>query len=156
MVLDEEEEQTAKEVVVTFANPIDPTTFDADDVVLMNENMQKSVIVTSVDANSAVIDLSKSNLNRFCTLTVFTSGVKNPEGIAGTTSKSIEWKNNSSLLGDANGDGQVSVTDVTLVVNVILGNKPEVFFRKNADVDGNGEISVTDVTGITRIVLDGQ
>ena len=59
------------------------------------------------------------------------------------------------LLGDANGDGIVSVSDVTLTVGYILGDKlkDETFFFDNADVDGNGMITVADVTGIVDIVL---
>ncbi len=59
------------------------------------------------------------------------------------------------LLGDANGDGIVSVSDVTLTVGYILGDKlkDETFFFDNADVDGNGMIAVADVTGIVDIVL---
>lgn len=68
-------------------------------------------------------------------------------------SKSIEWDADSNLLGDANGDGLVSIADVMLTVNVICGYPYQVFFKKNADVNFDKEISISDVMGIVGIVI---
>lgn len=56
-------------------------------------------------------------------------------------------------LGDANGDGTVSVTDVTMTISHILGQTPDGFNVEAADVNGDGSISVTDVTMIIGIIL---
>ena len=58
--------------------------------------------------------------------------------------------------GDVNGDGIISVIDVTLLVDFILGHQDEGFIVENADVDGNGNISVTDVTGLVDAILSGN
>jgi hypothetical protein len=55
--------------------------------------------------------------------------------------------------GDVNGDGSISVTDVTFLVDKILGNVNENFVMENADVNGDGYISVTDVTALVNIIL---
>lgn len=55
--------------------------------------------------------------------------------------------------GDANGDGKVSVTDVTSIINYILQKIPSTFVFEAADVNGDGKISVTDVTKTINIVL---
>lgn len=57
------------------------------------------------------------------------------------------------LLGDANNDKVVNVTDVMLIVNNILGRTLPVFNRKNADVNKDNRISVADVMGVVKIVL---
>ncbi|MBO4850451.1 MAG: leucine-rich repeat protein [Prevotella sp.] len=59
-------------------------------------------------------------------------------------------------LGDVNHDGIVNVTDITLLVDYILGNTPPVFYEENADFDQNGTISVTDVTGIVDCILSNH
>ena len=59
-------------------------------------------------------------------------------------------------LGDVNGDGSVSVTDVTMVISHILGKTPEGFNAAVADVNSDGSISVTDVTMIINIILKGD
>lgn len=58
-------------------------------------------------------------------------------------------------LGDVNGDGSVSVTDVTMVISHILGLTPEGFNKDAADVNGDKSISVTDVTMMINIILKG-
>ena len=58
------------------------------------------------------------------------------------------------LLGDANGDGMVNVTDAVLVVNYLLDQDCAIFFFENADINGDEEINVSDVVGIVSIILD--
>lgn len=56
-------------------------------------------------------------------------------------------------LGDANGDGTVSVTDVTMTISHILGKTPAGFNKDAVDINGDGSISVTDVTLMINIIL---
>ena len=57
------------------------------------------------------------------------------------------------LLGDANGDGVVNISDVALIVNYILGTDcPEIVFR-NADVIVDNTLNVSDVVGVVNIIL---
>lgn len=58
------------------------------------------------------------------------------------------------LMGDANGDGEVTVTDIVVTANYILGRDVETFIPEAADVNGDGDITVTDVVLIARMVLD--
>ena len=58
------------------------------------------------------------------------------------------------LAGDANMDGTVTVTDVMVVVDEILGNKPSPFSMRNADISGDGRITVVDAMQIVDIILN--
>ena len=60
------------------------------------------------------------------------------------------------ILGDANGDGEVNVNDVTVVINYILEKNPTPFVFDNADVNGDGEVTVLDVTAIINIILNNN
>ncbi len=60
------------------------------------------------------------------------------------------------LPGDANDDGMVSITDVTYMVDYILGNGTDKFNLKNADVNEDKKIDVTDVTRIVDIILSSH
>ena len=53
--------------------------------------------------------------------------------------------------GDVNGDGKVNVSDVTALINMILGVIPKDMER--ADVNGDGKINVSDVTALVNIIL---
>lgn len=59
----------------------------------------------------------------------------------------------AGLLGDVNGDGKLSVADVMLLVNHIIGQEPTVFILANADVNSDGNITVTDVMALVKIIL---
>ena len=58
------------------------------------------------------------------------------------------------IKGDANGDGQVTITDAVAVVNYILGNPSAGFVFQAADVNGDGNITITDAVGIVNIILN--
>ena len=69
------------------------------------------------------------------------------------------WKSgyfkDAGLPGDANEDGHVTVADVMLTVNKVLGKTLATFNERNADVNSDGKITVSDVMGIVKIVLSG-
>ena len=77
----------------------------------------------------------------FSLLTVFTAAV-NAEG--------------SYILGDADGDGEVSIIEVTYVqryyahFNIPLSNES----LMHADVDGSGEVEIIDATYIQRYLAE--
>ena len=55
------------------------------------------------------------------------------------------------VAGDVDGNGTVNVSDVTALVNMILGVVPKDDVR--ADVDGNGTVNVSDVTALVNLIL---
>ena len=57
----------------------------------------------------------------------------------------------TNLKGDVNGDGKVNVTDVTTLVNMILGVIPK--NESRADINGDGKVNVSDVTALVNIIL---
>ena len=77
------------------------------------------------------------------------------------TSHSLEdaefsWSVSGYLLGDVNHDGIINVTDVTLLVDYILGNRPAVFFKESADCDHDTIISVSDITHVVDLILSNH
>ena len=57
-----------------------------------------------------------------------------------------------ALNGDVNGDGEVTVSDINAVIEVILGSSS----NSAADVNGDGEITVGDVNFIINIIIYGS
>lgn len=62
----------------------------------------------------------------------------------------------SSMKGDANGDGSVTVNDVMMIVNHILGTTDNGFILTNADINVDGEIDIKDVMAAVNIILSGE
>ena len=63
---------------------------------------------------------------------------------------------NTTLLGDVNGDGNVTIEDVTATVNIVLGKADEEWKKDNADMDGDGELTIADVTALVNIILEKE
>ena len=57
-------------------------------------------------------------------------------------------------LGDSNGDGKVSINDVTTTVDKIIERMPNRFIQKAADANMDGDITVSDVTATIDIILE--
>jgi hypothetical protein len=61
----------------------------------------------------------------------------------------------TGISGDVNGDGKVTVADITALADYILDNSTSI--DKNvADVNGDGEITVSDITAIADIILQKE
>ncbi|MBQ9560264.1 MAG: dockerin type I repeat-containing protein [Bacteroidaceae bacterium] len=56
----------------------------------------------------------------------------------------------ASTKGDVNGDGNVTIADVTALVNIILGKGTE---NAASDVNGDGSVTIADVTALVNLIL---
>ena len=59
----------------------------------------------------------------------------------------------TTLLGDVNGDGKVTIADVTALVNILLGKDTAGYNLKAADVNSDGGRTIADVTALVNILL---
>ena len=59
-------------------------------------------------------------------------------------------------MGDVNNDGVIDVTDVTMLINRVLGTKSTNFHESVADMNGDTVLDVTDVTLLINKVLKGE
>ena len=60
----------------------------------------------------------------------------------------------STLRGDANGDFEVNITDVIVIIDYILGRNITNFIYANSDLDKDGDVNITDAIKIVDIILD--
>lgn len=60
------------------------------------------------------------------------------------------------IMGDANSDDLVNVTDITTIINYILGNTPENFNFDAADCTPDSIINVSDITMVINLILSGS
>ena len=61
--------------------------------------------------------------------------------------------------GDINGDGIISISDVTTLIDVILGVEIEIFediYFESADLNSNGRLDIGDVTTIIDNLINGK
>lgn len=61
-----------------------------------------------------------------------------------------------SIVGDVNNDGYITISDVTALVNIILGKdntEPHQYNHVSADVNQDGNVTIADVTALVNIIL---
>jgi hypothetical protein len=69
-------------------------------------------------------------------------------------SPDFEFRASSVILGDANGDGSVNVTDIVATVNYIMEKPSADFNEEAADVNQDGYVNVTDIVGMVNIIME--
>ena len=58
----------------------------------------------------------------------------------------------SLAAGDANGDGEVNILDVTAVISHLSGKTPTIFYTSAADIDRDGLVTAADLKLAVRII----
>ena len=58
------------------------------------------------------------------------------------------------LIGDVNGDGEVTIGDVTALINYLLDHNATL--EGDGDINSDGEINIGDVTSLIEILLRGH
>ena len=120
-----------------------------------------SKLYNFIDSISADIALAAKNdairWPQYVYETYGTSVTEKCEGVKATLMNHIEWLNEqwgkSASIGDANNDGEVTITDVVAIVNSILGNPIDGFNVERADVTGDGKVTIADAVGVVNIIL---
>ena len=158
LVVEEGSLSEAKQAIVTFEEPIDETSVDDGDVMLLAASQQQTATVTVMNSTQVLVDWSGKPLqNGQYTLIVYTQGITNTDGRAGTANSSKTWTVEAVVtLGDVNGDGVVNVTDVMALSSHIMGKTPAKFVEGNADVNNSGSINITDIMGTSKIIMDNK
>ncbi len=77
-------------------------------------------------------------------------------GAVSHTCADVSFSAKNYELGDVNGDGKVSVTDVGMMISYILQTNPAGFNKDAADMNGDGKVSVTDVGLAITKILSGK
>ncbi len=62
----------------------------------------------------------------------------------------------TTLRGDVNGDGEVNISDVSAIVNIILGATVDSSTMTRADVNEDGEVNISDINAVLDIILNGN
>ena len=155
VVAEGQAQSKATQALVTFADAIDTSTLDADDVVITNGGKEYAATVTPKSNTTCLVDWSQNMLpNGEYMLTVFTSGIKNTEGTVGTTNANFTWTSDGNYTkGDVNGDGDVDIADAVCIVNYVVSKPNTNFNAEAADANGDGDIDIADAVHIVNIVV---
>ena len=60
------------------------------------------------------------------------------------------------MLGDVNGDGNVTISDVTALIDYLLSGDEGSVLMINCDVNKDGKVAISDVTALIDLLLSGE
>ena len=112
--------------------------YDADEL-LLTSNGRGASIERSYDEGSAQL-----------TITVKGEDCKDDGSFGADLTNYHTYTIQFAKRGDVNGDGEVTIADVTALVNIILGKAAS---KAVADVNGDGDVTIADVTALVNIIL---
>ena len=124
-----------------------PLTINADGTVDdVNDFYSEEKISLTSNGHGATIE--KSYDEETAKLTVTVKGEDINENTDNFHTYTIQFA--KPKKGDVNGDKQVTIADVTALVNIILGKEDE---NVVADVNDDGAVTIADVTALVNIIL---
>ena len=101
------------------------------------------------------INATKPQFDKITESTFFYTGSSylelNTSDTGGATTITTNLGGSAVVPGDVNGDGRVNVSDVSALINMILGITP--MDQTAGDVNGDGRVNVSDVSALINIIL---
>lgn len=118
------------------------------------------VFVTVMASAQTTVTYSYDKLNRLTEVN-YSSGIKvtyTYDELGNRTSKTVTTSSpgGGSLRGDVDGDGRVTITDVTVLIDYLLSGNTSGISLENADCDQDGRVTITDVTTLIDYLLKGD
>lgn len=121
---------------------------------------QGSRAISNADGSGMTITIDVADDMAVGTYTMTIKDIEMTVKKAGNVYEDIHPKNSTAtltvteaMMGDVNGDGRVSVTDVISMNSYILEEEPAQFIRKVADLNGDGKVTITDMVQVIDIIL---
>ena len=84
-----------------------------------------------------------------------------PSGAVNAYRPATGWRNFTHVMtfgtkGDVNNDGQVNITDVTVLISAIMAESISSINADNADMNGDGNVNITDVTSLINKIMSAN
>ena len=126
------------------------TTYGTDDITQENGNIIEFTLKGGKDVKSK--DDEENEITIFEAADTYYTFQKY-SGTGNILISSIEITPAADVIkGDANGDSEINITDITYIIDKINNKAPENFNEEAADVNGDDEINITDVTWVLDII----
>lgn len=120
-----------------------------------------------LDVNGVAVDSVTYEFSSIQKTNYVNLSIDIPQGLSRARLRFASWKADvnsngavrrikavSSLIGDVNLDGEVTVADVNLILAVILGANQDSAVMGRADVNRDGEVGIADVNLVIDLILN--
>ena len=111
-------------------------------------------VVSGIDADHYTVKALAGGIYEYYVKAIYTDGTQSDwSNIEYVT---LTGSGDEPLVGDVNGDGEVSINDVTALIDYLLTSTVEDLDMDTADVSHDGEITIADVTALIDLLLSGN
>jgi alpha-amylase len=76
--------------------------------------------------------------------------------VSNVTDTYLPYLNDDFKIGDVNRDGNVTISDVTALIDYLLGGDDSSIDVQAADVNGSTDVTISDVTALIDLLLSGN
>ncbi len=76
--------------------------------------------------------------------------------VSDVTADYLPYLDNDVTVGDVNGDGSISISDVTVLIDYLLSGNAAAIIIDAADVNGDSAVGISDVTELIDCLLSGD
>ena len=76
--------------------------------------------------------------------------------VSNVTDTYLPYLNDDFQIGDVNRDGNVTISDVTALIDYLLGGDDSSIDVQAADVNGSTDVTISDVTALIDLLLSGN
>ena len=59
----------------------------------------------------------------------------------------------SALRGDVNGDGEINIADINVIIGIVLGGTVDDNVLSRADVQSDSEVNIADINAVIALIL---
>lgn len=110
--------------------------------------------ISSTETETAIFCRNCISINNIVGFNAIRGGISYAINCSATNNSKFNFLNIQNFqVGDVDGNGVVNVSDITTLVNYILGNTSNSFINDIADIDKNNRLDVNDVVGLLNIIL---
>jgi len=113
---------------------------------VINETAQSAPMRRSSPAIGKEVDISSLPAGKVVVIVEIKDGEGNTVAVRSRSIMKV-------LQGDANGDGEVNVSDIVEIVNYIMNKPSDKFVFAAADMNDDGEVNVTDIVMVVSIIM---
>ena len=59
----------------------------------------------------------------------------------------------TGVVGDVNGDGEINIADINIIISIVLGGTADDDVLTRADVNSDGEVNIADINAVIALIL---
>ena len=110
-------------------------------------------VVSGIDDNHYTVNALAAGIYEYMVKAIYTDGTESVwSNIEHVT---ITGSGDEPLVGDVNGDGEVTIGDVSALIDILLGADISQIDITVADINHDGEVTIGDVSSLIDILLSG-